>query len=282
MVEEAIKKADILIEALSYIKKFRGSVTVIKYGGSMLEDSVLRSKILDDIVFMNYVGLRPVIVHGAGPSITRSLEEEGIGTKFIDGFRFTDEATLKIVIQQTDAMNSILVNELIQKDAEAEGINSKKIIVEASKVKEELGLVGEPKELDVEFIETALSKGKIPVVSPLGKDVQGNFYNINADLMATFVAKKLEAEKLVLLTDVAGILRVTQDLSSLISTLSIKETEELITSGVVTGGMLPKLQASVGALKAGVNKVHIIDTRILHGLLLEIFTDKGIGTQIIH
>ena len=282
MVEEAIKKASILIEALSYIKKFRGTVTVIKYGGSMLEDSALRDKILDDIVFMNYVGLHPVIVHGAGPSISRALEQKGVNTKFVEGLRFTDKATLEVVIKQTDTMNSILTDELIKKDAEVESFNSKNVITGASLIKEELGLVGHPEALDIKHIKESLSSYKVPVVSPLGKDDAGNFYNINADLMATFIAECLKAEKLVLLTDVAGILKTMQDPDSLMSTLSIKDAQGLIEKGIITGGMLPKVQSSIEALGSGVNKVHIIDARIPHGLLLEIFTDKGIGTQIVH
>jgi len=283
-MEEVIKKADVLIEALPYIKKFHHKVIVIKYGGSILSEEKIRRGVLEDIVFLNFIGLRTVLVHGGGPNISERLRNLGIKSEFIEGMRFTDEKTLKIVEEELTKLNQIIVKELIQLGKEAVGLSGKEkwlIQVEKKKAKKDLGLVGEVVQINTLPILEALKKNKVVVILPMGKGKDKKIYNVNADEAAANIAGALKAEKLVLLTNVKGIMRNPQDPNSFISTLTIEEAKKLIEEKVIQEGMIPKVNACVEALKNGVKKTHMIDARIPHGLLLEIFTDQGIGTEII-
>jgi acetylglutamate kinase len=282
-MEEAIKKADVLIEALAYIKKFRDKIVVIKYGGSILADDKIRRHVLEDIVFLNFTGLKPVLVHGGGPSISERMRKMDKKTEFFEGMRVTDALTLKIVEEELERLNSKIVLELEKLGAKPKGISGKENIIFVRKKSSEidLGFVGEVVKVNGELIKKFLSKDFIPVISPMGIDEKKLIYNVNADEVAANVAGGLKAEKFILLTNVAGVMRISDEPSSLISSLNCKEINQLIEEKVITEGMIPKVRACLLALEKGVKKTHIIDARIPHALLLEIFTDKGIGTEII-
>ncbi len=282
MVREAIKKADILIEALPYIKRFQKKIFVIKYGGSILSEERVRRSVLEDIVFLHYIGIKPLLVHGGGPNITQRLKEHKITTEFVEGVRVTDGFTLKIVEEELDSLNAIIVRELSEYGAAAYGFTKKDklLFVQKKRAKKDLGFVGEVVDFERPRLEEALRK-VIPVISPMGVSQEGIVYNINADEVAFFLASRLKAEKLVLLTNVLGVMRDPGDEDSLISTIRIKDAEGLIGQGVIEEGMIPKVRAAVKAIEEGVGKAHIIDAKIPHALLLEIFTNEGIGTEII-
>jgi acetylglutamate kinase len=282
-MEEIIKKADVLIEALPYIRKFRDKIVVIKYGGSILAEQKIRRVVLQDIVFLNFVGIKIVLVHGGGPSISERMRQEGKKTEFVDGMRVTDEETLVVVEDELKRLNKIIVEELESLGAKAVSLDGKKdevIKVKKKKAKIDLGFVGEITQINTQPILDVLRKA-IAVVLPMGEGPDKHPYNVNADEAASHIAKALSAEKLVLLTNVIGIMRSQDDPNSLISTLSVKEAKELIKQKVIQEGMIPKVLACIFALEEGVKKTHIIDARISHSLLLEIFTDKGIGTEIV-
>jgi len=282
-MEEIIKKADVLIEALPYIRKFRDKIVVIKYGGSILAEQKIRRVVLQDIVFLNFVGIKIVLVHGGGPSISERMRQEGKKTEFVDGMRVTDEETLVVVEDELKRLNKIIVEELESLGAKAVSLDGKKdevIKVKKKKAKIDLGFVGEITQINTQPILDVLRKA-IAVVLPMGEGPDKHPYNVNADEAASHIAKALSAEKLVLLTNVIGIMRSQDDPNSLISTLSVKEAKELIKQKVIQEGMVPKVLACIFALEEGVKKTHIIDARISHSLLLEIFTDKGIGTEIV-
>lgn len=282
-MEEAIKKADVLIEALPYIKRFHKKIIVIKYGGSILGEEKIRRGVLEDIVFLNFVGLRPVLVHGGGPNISERIRASGKKTEFLDGMRVTDEETLAVVEEELKKLNDIIVDEISSLDAKAIGLNGKhdKLIqVEKKKAKIDLGLVGHIKEINTEVILDNLKKDKIVVILPMGVASDKEAYNVNADEAASRIASSLNAEKLVLLTNVKGIMRNPEDQHSFLSTLTTEEANGLIEQNVIQQGMIPKVSACVEALNNGVKKTHIIDARTPHGLLLEIFTDQGVGTEI--
>lgn len=283
-MEEAIKKADVLIEALPYIKKFHKKTIVIKYGGSILGEEKIRKSILEDIVFLNFMGLRPVLVHGGGPNISDRMRASGKKTEFVNGMRVTDEETLNLVEEELQSLNDIIVAEITELGAKAVGLNGKDkniIQVEKKKAEIDLGLVGHIKIIDTEPVLEELRKEKVVVILPMGKGKDKKNYNVNADEAASSMAASLGAEKLVLLTNVKGIMRNADDVHSFISTLNIEEAEGLIESNVIQQGMIPKVNACIEALENGVKKTHIIDARIPHALLLEIFTDQGIGTEIV-
>jgi len=282
-MEEAIRKADVLIEALPYIKKFHKKIIVIKYGGSILGDEKIRQGVLEDIVFLNFMGLRPVLVHGGGPNISDRMRASGIKTEFVDGMRVTDEETLSLVAEELANLNSLIVRELEELGVKASGLNGKEkkmIQVQKKKAKVDLGLVGDITAIDTALISEALKADRIPVVMPMGVGPDKKSYNINADEAAAAIASALKAEKLVLLTNVKGIMRNPEDPGSFLSTLTESEVASLITDGVIHQGMVPKVNACIKALDKGVKKTHVIDARIPHGLLLEIFTNEGIGTEI--
>lgn len=283
-MEEAIKKADVLVEALPYIKKFHKKIIVIKYGGSILGEEKIRRGVLEDIVFLNFMGLRAVLVHGGGPNISERLRSSGKKTEFVDGMRVTDEETLKLVEEELQSLNELIVKEIIELGAKAAGLNGKEkniIQVEKKKAEIDLGFVGHIVGIENQPMLDELKKDKIVVVLPMGKGKDKKAYNVNADEAASSIAASLGAEKLVLLTNVKGIMRNSEDPHSFLSTLTIEEAKGLIGSNIVQQGMIPKVKACIDALEKGVKKTHIVDARTPHGLLLEIFTDQGIGTEVI-
>ncbi|MFA5147969.1 MAG: acetylglutamate kinase [Candidatus Omnitrophota bacterium] len=284
-MQDIIKKADVLIEALPYIRKFRGKTVVIKAGGSMMEDRKVISGIFQDIIFMSLVGIRPVIVHGGGPRISANMKAAGLVPEFVDGFRVTDAKTMKIVDDTLDATNREIAEDINRLGGKAKALCAKRDgIIKASKMPhkgKDMGFLGQIVSIDIRPIVKTLNGGAIPVITPVGKGRDGKAYNINADLAASAIAAAIKAEKFVLITDTKGILRDESDESTLIPTLKKKEAEDLIKRGVIRSGMIPKVKAVISALVKGVNKTHIIDGRLSHAILLEVFTDKGIGTELI-
>lgn len=282
-LQESIFKADILIEALKYIKQFYGKTIVIKYGGHAMIDESLKEKVILDIVLMKYVGMNPVVIHGGGPEITEVMDKMGKKSEFIKGLRVTDAETMEIVEMVLGRINKGLVALINQHGAKAVGLSGKDgglISAEKCKLDVDLGFVGDVYEIDPEIINVLDKEGFIPVISSIGT-CDGDTYNINADLVAGEIAAALKAEKLIMLTDVRGILRDPKDEESLISTIKLSEIDKLEQDKIISGGMLPKVEACEIALRGSVKKTHIIDGRISHSILLEIFTDSGIGTQII-
>ncbi|PTL36117.1 acetylglutamate kinase [Candidatus Methylomirabilis limnetica] len=294
-VQRGIDKAKILIEALPYIKAFAGKAVVIKYGGAAMTDEELKQSVALDIILMRYVGMQPVVVHGGGPEITRAMERSGLTPTFVGGFRVTDQETMKIVeMVLVGQINQELVALINSSGGSAVGLSGKDGgLIRAKKAGSvaaaetpvglvepgvDLGFVGEIVAVDARILRTLERDRFTPVVAPTGVDEAGVTYNINADLAAGEIASALQAEKLVLLTDTDGIL--DKD-GALIPTLSRKEVERLIADGVISGGMLPKVQACLTALDNGVRKTHIVNGTIPHALLLEIFTSEGVGTEII-
>ncbi len=282
-MEEAIKKADVLIEALPYIKAFHRKPMVIKYGGSILGEDRVRKGVLEDIVFLSYMGLRPVIVHGGGPNISDRMRKSGKKTDFVDGMRITDKETLKIVEEELEKLNKKIIKEIKDFGGKAKGFTSSDnpiIKVEKKKSKVDLGLVGKMASVDTKQMSKDMANHVIPVISPMGKDSRGVIYNINADEVSSFVASTIKAVKFVLLTNVKGIMRDTDDPNSFLASIKESEARKLIKDKVIQEGMIPKIEACFSAIDGGVKKAHIIDAKIPHALLLEIFTDKGIGTEI--
>jgi len=286
-MEDAIRKADVLIEALPYIKRFHKKVIVIKYGGSILGEEKIRNSVLEDIVFLNFMGLRPILVHGGGPNISDRMRATGKKTEFVEGMRVTDEETLQLVEEELLVLNDLIVKELGELGVKAVGLNGKNndlILVEKKKAKEgqvDIGLVGQIKAVNTELLTEELKKDRVVVVLPMGRGKDKKTYNINADEAAASIAASMQAEKFVLLTNVKGIMRNAEDAGSFMSTLTVEEVNGLIENKIIQQGMIPKVTACVEALGGGVKKTHIIDARTPHGLLLEIFTDQGIGTEII-
>ncbi len=283
-MEEAIKKADVLIEALPYIRKFHKKIIVIKYGGSILGEEKIRKGVLEDIVFLNFMGLRPVLVHGGGPNISDRMRTSGKKSEFVDGMRVTNEDTLEVVEEELKSLNDLIVKELSELGAKCIGLNGKDkniIQVEKKKSKIDLGLVGHIIGTDNRQISEELRQDKVVVILPMGIGKDRKSYNVNADEAAASIAAGLEAEKLVILTNVKGIMRNPEDPHSFLSTLTIEEAKGLVENKIIQQGMIPKVKACIDALEKGVKKTHIIDARTPHGLLLEIFTDQGIGTEII-
>jgi acetylglutamate kinase len=288
-MEKFIEKAKVLSEALPYFRQFYGKTVVVKYGGSAMEDDEIRQTTASDIVLMKYVGMNPVVVHGGGKAISEVMARMGKESAFHKGMRITDEETKNIVeMVLVGRINKEVVSLINQAGGSAIGICGKDgNLIRATKYQPEkaldvdLGYVGEVSRIDPGPIRTLEQNGYIAVVAPIGFGEDGQTYNINADSVAGELAAALEAEKLVLLTDTPGILRERDKESSLISTIRLAELDGMIDSGIIEGGMIPKAEACRLALDAGVGKTHIIDGRIIHALLLEIFTDKGIGTQLI-
>ncbi len=283
-MQEYIAKAGVLIEAIPYIHAFRRKVFVIKYGGSILSDDAIRKNVLSDIVFLSYVGIRTILVHGGGPHISSRLKESGIEAKFHDGIRVTDEQTLKIVAEELNKLNQEIVKEIKGLKGDVTGLKGYENIIHVVKkqASQELGFVGTIKAVERQAIEEHLQKGHITVVSPMGISDEQQPHNVNADEVASAIATSLQAEKLVLLTNVQGVMAQQDDPSSLLSSLQLDEIPGLIEKQVIQGGMIPKVHSCVEALNGGVHKTHIIDARLDHALLLEIFTDQGIGTQILN
>ncbi len=290
MVEDLIAKAEVLLEALPYIQQFHGAMVLVKFGGSAMEDPEVTSRVLKDIAFMESAGMKPVIVHGGGKAITAELRRQDIPTRFVNGLRYTCERTIKVVDRVLhDDVNAMLVDSLQQWGARAAAVSGKDVLRcrRISSVDKEtgeeldLGYVGEVVNVDVEQIKWVMARNEIPVIAPLACDMNGSVFNINADMAACRIAAQMKVRKLVFLSDVPGVLADPAEPASLISTIRTGEIDGLAEKGVISGGMLPKLKSAAEALRAGVSKVHLIDGRLPHSLLLEFFTDKGIGTQII-
>lgn len=282
---DVITKAGILTEALPYIKKFSGITVVIKYGGAALVNEDIKTTLIKDIALMKYVGFKPVVVHGGGKDINKALEAVGIEPKFKDGLRVTDEPTMEIVQQVlAGKINKNITTELCMHGINAVGICGKDAgfmqVKKAMPKGMDIGLVGEVTEVKTDLINTLIDNDFVPVISSIGVDENGTSYNVNADYAAVAVAGALKAEKLVFVTDVAGIMRDVNDPDSVISVIKTDEVNKLIEDGTISGGMLPKVQCCMAGVEAGVNNVHILDGRIAHCLILEIFTNKGIGTLI--
>lgn len=288
----ALEKTKILIEALPYIEKFSGKTVVIKYGGNAMINEELKKAVMQDVILMKYVGIQPVLVHGGGPEITSMLKRLDIKSEFIKGLRVTDQATMEIVeMVLVGKVNKEIVSNINSLGGKAVGlcgkdgglIKAKKQLAKDDEGNEtiDIGLVGEVSEVSPHILQTVIKEGFIPVISPVGYDEQGNSYNINADYVAGEIAAALGADKLVLLTDVEGIFMDYADKSSLISELKISEIADLISREVISGGMIPKVECCINALDKGVGRTHIIDGRIPHSILLEVFTDQGIGTMVV-
>jgi len=283
-MEEAIRKADVLIEALPYIRRFHKKIAVIKYGGSILSEERIRHNVLEDIVFLSFIGMRVILVHGGGPNISQRMRTRGKKTEFLEGMRVTDKETLELVEEELDKLNALLVKEITKLGGKAIGLSGRYnqlIQVKKKKAEIDLGLVGEIVNINRALLLNKLKRTGILVICPMGSGLDKRVYNINADESASWISASLEAEKFVLLTNVRGIMRNSDDPGSFLSTLTAQEARNLIKDGVIQEGMIPKVQACMRAINQGVKKAHIIDARIPHALLLEIFTDSGIGTEII-
>lgn len=279
-----LERAKILVEALPYIREFHGKVIVIKCGGELMASEEVKKNISQDVALMKFVGIKPIIIHGGGPQVTELLEKQGKKAEFIEGMRKTDEETLGVVEKVLAEVNEDFVKLISEEGAQAIGFsggNGK--LIKAKKLTsskgEDLGMVGEVAEIDSSKINEVEEKGLIPVIAPLGEE-NGNILNINADIVASDIAVALKAEKMMILTNKPGIMKDICDDNSLISSVSLSEIDSLIEKGIIHGGMLPKIKACKKAITEGVNKTHIIDGRVEHCILLEIFTDKGVGTQI--
>jgi len=290
-MQQIIEKASVLLEALPYIQKFRGDPIVVKFGGSIMESEIGYRKILQDVAFMECVGLQPVLVHGGGQSVSKEMREAHIQPNFIHGLRVTDEATIHVVERVLNHdVNPHLVEIIKSYGGKARGIHGEDILKVEKRTgidpetKQELdwGYVGKVVEVDIEPIHAFLKADMTPVITPLGRGEDGRLYNINADEVAQAVAQALLARKLVFLSDVPGLMKDQNDPTSLITSLQIDGVEGMIRRGIISGGMLPKMTGAVEALKAGVSKVHIIDSSLSHSLLLELFTDHGVGTEMVN
>jgi len=292
-IEPLIERACVLAEALPYIQRFHGKTLVIKYGGHAMVDSALKANVIRDVVLMESVGMRIVIVHGGGPEITRHMEKMGKVPLFANGLRVTDEETLSITeMVLVGKINCDIVNGINQAGGRAVGLSGKDAgLILARRYRPtgadgessaDIGYVGEVEKINPEILNMLDQHEFIPVISPIGVDPQGQTLNINADAVAADIASALGAAKLILLTDVRGICRDPNDPATVHATLPAAQCEKMIAEGVIDGGMIPKARACLRALRGGVEKTHILDGRIPHALLLELFTDRGIGTQIIN
>ncbi|WP_314625946.1 acetylglutamate kinase [uncultured Selenomonas sp.] len=286
-------KAAILVEALPYIQEFYGKIVVVKYGGNAMINEELKEKVMQDVALMKYVGIQPVIVHGGGPEITGFLGKVGKETEFISGLRVTDAETVEIAEMVLDGkINSDIVTLLNRRGVSAVGLSGKDANLIRAKKKlatvyegeeskmVDIGYVGEVEAIDTRLLRDLIAHDYIPVIAPIGVGADGESYNINADYVAAEIAGALGAEKLLLLTDVEGVYKDYEDKTSFISTLTAAEARRYIEDGTLTGGMIPKVEACLRALEAGAAKTHIIDGRLSHSIILEIFTSAGIGTQV--
>jgi acetylglutamate kinase len=290
-VEIAIEKAKALIEAMEYIRLFRDKIIVVKLGGSVLDDTDLQKKLLKDVVFMATVGIRPVLVHGGGRAITKAMNESGLEPQWINGRRYTDERTMAIVEHTlVHTMNTPMCETIKQLGCDAMGLHSLSSCVlfgqslrltDADGKKIDLGLVGDVTAVNGQLLKTLCANGTIPVIAPIAIDRAGGKLNVNADSAAGKVAAAVEAEKIVSVSDTHGIRTDVNDPETRISSVTEAEIKKMIDTGIITEGMLPKVEAGLVALEGGVKKAHIIDGRIPHSLLLEIYTQAGIGTQIV-
>lgn len=290
-VEEIIAKARVLLEALPYIQDFRGSTFVVKYGGSFMDDPnpEVRVRVATDIAFLAAVGINVVVVHGGGKAISKAMDASGLKANFVNGLRVTDEATIAIVKKTLDEIvNKEVCDTLASVKARPKGLPGDSVLVcqklgvddDGNPI--DLGFVGDPTEVKVKLIKKEVAEGNMPVISPVAEGYDGKPYNVNADTVAGRVASALRARRLVYMSDVPGLLSDPKDPDSLISTLKVGDVDGLKKKGVIDKGMRPKVASAVRALQEGVQRVHFIDGRMPHSLLLEIFTDKGVGTEIVH
>ncbi len=290
-VEEITAKAKVLLEALPYIQDFRGSTFVVKYGGSFMDDpdDTVRTRVAYDIAFLAAVGVNVVVVHGGGKAITKAMAESGLKANFINGLRVTDEPTIAIVKKTLDEIvNKDVCDALTKAGGKPRGLAGdsvlvcQKLTVDDDGNAVDLGFVGDVTEVKVKLIKKEIADGYTPIISPVAEGLDNKPYNINADVAAGRVASALRARRLVYMSDVPGLLSAPPDPASLISTLKISQVDDLKKKGVIDKGMRPKVASAVRALEEGVQRVHFIDGRLAHSLLLEIFTDKGTGTEIVH
>ncbi len=277
-IEKYIEKANILIEAMPYINKFNGKTVVIKYGGSAMTDEAMKETFIKDVACLNTVGIKPIIVHGGGPAINEALLKSGIEPEFKNGLRVTDKNTVEVVEEVLSGkVNKSIVSSLQKEGVKAVGISGKDgLLIEATKTNEDIGFVGEIKKVNTKIIDSLINSSFIPVISPIGTDKNGETYNINADIAAVEIAIALKASKLVFVTDIDGIMNGDE----LISKVTPNDIDELIKTEKITGGMIPKAESCAQAVQSGVKSVHIINGKIKHSLLLEIYTRQGIGTVI--
>lgn len=290
-MEQAIAKAGALIEAMEYIRSFKGKIVVVKLGGSILDDLELQKKLLTDIVFMSIVGMRPILVHGGGKAITAAMNDAGLEPVWVQGRRYTDERTLAIAERTlVKTVNQPICDTLNELDVKAMGLHSlSSCVVFAEPLRLEngegrkldLGLVGKVTDINAELLVTLCNSGVIPVIAPVARARTGGKLNVNADSVAGHVAAAVKAEKLVVLSDTHGIREDVNDPESWISSVNEAQIAKMIDDGTISSGMMPKVESCITALNGGAGKAHIIDGRIPHSLLLEIYTDKGIGTQIV-
>ena len=291
MKKDIDKQGEILLEALPYIKKFWDKTVVIKYGGSAMKNKKLEKQVIKDTILLKYVGMKPVIVHGGGPEISAEMEKRNKTPQFVNGLRVTDEETMEITeMVLTGKINTRLVAEINLYISEGPGNGVKGIGLSGEDAQlltvkkhriPELGLVGEVEKINPEILTILLEKNYIPVIATVGVDKEGTRYNINADTVAGQIAISLQAEKLIYLSDVDGIFKDFEDPTSIISSLTINQAKDLIESGQIQKGMIPKVDSAIQALEGGVNKVHFLNGKRSHSILLELFTDSGIGTEII-
>ena len=283
---EPMQKAAVLIEALPYIQRFNRKIVVVKYGGSAMVDVELKKKVIQDVVLLKLVGFKPIIVHGGGKEISRWVGKVGMEPEFKNGLRVTDEPTMEIAEMVLNKVNKSLVQLVNELGIKAVGISGKDGMMLKCHKKlsggEDIGFVGDVDEVDPKIIYDLLEKDFLPIICPIGFDEEFYSYNINADDAACAIATAVQAEKLAFLTDVEGVFKDFNDKESLISEMTVEEAQDFVDSGILGGGMLPKLQNCINAMKNGVSRVHIMDGRIPHCLLLEVFTDRGIGTAIFN
>lgn len=283
--QKYLDKAEVLVEALPYIQRFNRKIIVIKYGGSAMLDNELKKKVIEDVVLLKLVGFKPIIVHGGGKEISRWVEKVGMEPRFINGLRVTDEDTMELVEMVLGKVNKELVSLVQSLGVKAVGVSGKDGgMLQVTKKKTDggdIGYVGQVKEVNPKVLYDLLEKDFLPIVFPVGLDDEFQTYNINADDAACAIAKAVNAEKLAFLTDIDGVYKDPEDPKTLIAELYVKEAEQLIADGYIGGGMLPKLNNCIDAIRNGVSRVHILDGRIPHSVLLEIFTNKGAGTAIL-
>ncbi len=283
--QKYLDKAEILIEALPYIQRFNRKIVVVKYGGSAMVDHELKKNVIEDVVLLKLVGFKPIIVHGGGKEISRWVGKVGMEPHFVNGLRVTDAETMEVAEMVLGKVNKELVSLVQSLGVKAVGISGKDggllQVTKKSSDGKDIGFVGEIRQVTPKILEDLLEKDFLPIVCPIGMDADFQTYNINADDAACAIASAMNAEKLAFLTDIEGVYKDPKDPASLISELHVHEAQKLITQGNVGGGMIPKLNNCINAIQEGVNRVHILDGRIPHSLLLEIFTNKGIGTAIL-
>ena len=285
-VQKYLEKAEVLIEALPYIQRFNRKIIVVKYGGSAMVDETLKEQVIKDVTLLKLVGFKPIIVHGGGKEISRWVNKVGMEPKFVNGLRVTDEATMELAEMVLGKVNKELVQLVESLGVRAIGISGKdgRLLSVDKKLAdgEDIGFVGDVKKVNAQILYDLLEKDFLPVICPIGLDDHYNTYNINADDAACAIARTMRAEKLAFLTDIEGVYKNPEDPKSLISELKVSEARQLMEEGFIGGGMLPKLHNCIDAVENGVSRVHILDGRIPHCLLLEIFTNKGIGTAILN